>query len=107
MLKAQTEEGIVYAQMPSTKRHAIDYTLDALEPQLPTQQFFRLNRKVVANIRAVQSVSPYFSGRLILKLSPPPSFDVTVSRDRANDFKNWLGVNKNHCSALTIITKLS
>jgi DNA-binding LytR/AlgR family response regulator len=85
------EEGIVYAQMPSKKRHAIDYTLDALEPQLDPQHFFRLNRKVIANIRSVQSVAPYFNGRLILKLSPPPQFEVTVSRDRANDFKNWLG----------------
>ena len=85
------EDGIVYAQMPSNKRHAIDFTLDALEPQLPPQQFFRVNRKVITHINAVRSVAPYFSGRLILKLQPAPPFETTVSRDRAADFKQWRG----------------
>ena len=86
-----SEDGIVYAQRNGRKRHAIDYTLDALGPQLDPQQFFRLNRKLISNIEAIQSVAPYFNGRLLVKLSPPAPFEVTVSRDRASDFKAWLG----------------
>lgn len=86
-----SEEGIVYAQTKGKKRHAIDYTLDALEPKLDPKFFFRLNRKVISNIKGIQSVSPYFNGRLLVKLHPSPSFEVAVSRDRASDFKAWLG----------------
>ncbi len=85
-----SEDGIVFAQVSRNKRHAVDYTLDALMPQLDPQSFFRLNRKVIAHINAVDSAAPYFNGRWLIRLQPPVDFEVAVSRDRAAEFKQWL-----------------
>ena len=86
-----SEAGIVYAQMEGKKRHAVDYTLDALEPVLDPACFFLFNRKVIAHIQSVRKVAPLFNGRLQVKLLPAAGFEVAVSRDRAGDFKQWLG----------------
>ena len=86
-----SEDGIVFAQLGGKKRHALDYTLDALEPLLDPASFFRLNRKVIAHIQSVHKVAPFFNGRLLVTLRPAADFEVTVSRDRASDFKRWLG----------------
>ncbi len=86
-----SEAGIVYAHMEGKKRHAVDYTLDALEPLLDPTCFFRLNRKVIAHIQSIRKVAPLFNGRLQVKLLPAADFEVAVSRDRAGDFREWLG----------------
>lgn len=83
-------DGLAYAKMADNKRHAIDYTLDRLDPILDPSLFFRLNRKVISNIEAIRKITPYFNGRLIVNLHPKPDFEITVSRDRASDFKRWL-----------------
>ncbi|MCO6475441.1 MAG: response regulator transcription factor [Phaeodactylibacter sp.] len=85
-----SEDGLLFAQMQDKKRHVLDYTLDQLENLLNPKDFFRLNRKAIANINAIHKVAPYFNSRLIVEMRPQPQFDVIVSRDRVNDFKNWL-----------------
>lgn len=85
-----SEDGLLFAQMKDRKRHALDYTLDQLENLLDPKTFFRLNRKAIANIEAIHKVSPYFNSRLVVEMRPAPGFEVIVSRDRVNDFKNWL-----------------
>jgi DNA-binding LytR/AlgR family response regulator len=84
------EDGLSYAKMADNKRHAIDYTLDRLDPILDPGLFFRLNRKVISHIEAIKKIAPYFNGRLLVKLQPKPDFEIIVSRDRASDFKRWL-----------------
>ena len=83
-------DGLAYAKMNNLKRHAIDYTLDRLDPILNPSIFFRLNRKVISNIAAIKKIAPYFNGRLLVNLHPKPDFEIIVSRDRASDFKRWL-----------------
>ena len=85
-----SEDGLLFAQMQDKKRHALDYTLDQLESLLDPRFFFRLNRKAIVHINAIQKVSPYFNSRMIVELRPQPGFDAVVSRDRVSDFKNWL-----------------
>ena len=85
-----SEDGLLFAQMGDKKRHALDYTLDQLEGLLDPRAFFRLNRKAIIHINAIHKVAPYFNSRLIVELRPRPEFEVIVSRDRVNGFKNWL-----------------
>jgi two-component system, LytTR family, response regulator LytT len=68
----------------------IDPTLDDLEVELNPKQFFRLNRQFIAQTSSIQKVSKYFNGKLKIDLLPKPSDEVTVSRDKAETFKNWL-----------------
>jgi two-component system, LytTR family, response regulator LytT len=73
-------------------RFIIDYTLEQLTDMLDPEEFFRVNRSYLVNIRSIVSVSPYFNGKLILQLSPAADInDVIVSREKASDFKHWMG----------------
>jgi DNA-binding LytR/AlgR family response regulator len=84
------EDGIVLLVTKTGKRYPIDYTLDQLEGLIPSETFFRINRKVLVNINAIQKVSSYFNSRLKLTLDSLEGDDSIVSRERVNDFKMWL-----------------
>ncbi|KAA9327056.1 response regulator transcription factor [Hymenobacter busanensis] len=72
------------------QRYLVDYTLEQLEHLLDAQQFFRLNRQFLAQLPAVQRLHPWFNGKLKLDLTPTPSEDVIVSREKAAAVKAWL-----------------
>ncbi|WP_020599072.1 LytR/AlgR family response regulator transcription factor [Spirosoma panaciterrae] len=69
----------------------VDYTIDELAHMLDPQQFFRLNRQVIAQLEAVDKVHLYFNGKLKVSLLPAFDDDVVVSRDKAGELKRWLG----------------
>lgn len=68
----------------------IDPNMDDLEQDLNPALFFRLNRQYIARLSSIQKVSKYFNGKLKIELLPKPSDEVTVSRDKADAFKQWL-----------------
>ncbi len=72
------------AQLP------IDYTLDQLEAVVDQQSFFRISRKFLVRLEAVQKIHLYFNSRLKLDLAPPTNAEVLVSRERVAEFKLWL-----------------
>lgn len=65
--------------------------MDELENMLDTRRFFRLNRQVITELRAVGKVHLYFNGKLKISLQPAFDEEVIVSREKAGDLKNWLG----------------
>lgn len=69
----------------------VEYSLDELEKMVHPKQFFRTNRKLVVNIKAVQSASMYSKSKLLVKLHPDFFEDVIVSQEKASYFKKWLG----------------
>lgn len=68
----------------------IDQTLEQLEESLPSSEFFRVNRQIIAHRQAIRKVEADGSGRLLLQLNPAFSEEVTVSRKKAGVFKNWM-----------------
>jgi DNA-binding LytR/AlgR family response regulator len=84
------EEGIVLLTTKAEKRYPIDYTLDQLEEVIDLKIFFRINRKVIVNINAIQKISTYFNSRLKIVSPALQDDDCVVSRERVNDFKHWL-----------------
>ena len=85
-----SEDGMVFAQLSNTFKYCIDHTLDQLEDLLDPAFFFRINRKLIISLGAMQKIHTYFNGRLKLDLQPLPNFEVIVSRDRVQNFKLWL-----------------
>ncbi len=69
----------------------IDYILDELEEMLSPKVFFRANRQFLLHIKCVKDIHTYFNNKLKLTLQPAIEEDVLVSRERAADFKNWMG----------------
>lgn len=84
------EEGIVLLVSFDESRFAINYTLDQLDEQLDPKTFFRANRQIIINIKAVAKAEPYFKGRLLLQTRPPTPEDQVISSNKAADFKSWL-----------------
>lgn len=85
-----SDDGVVQAMTWPGKKYLIEYTLDQLEPLLPPADFFRINRKMILEIRAVKKIAPYFNSRLSLQINPVFEQETIVSRERVNDFKKWL-----------------
>jgi DNA-binding LytR/AlgR family response regulator len=84
------EEGIVLLASTNGKRYAVDYTLDQLAESVDPKLFFRINRKVMVNINAIQKINTYFNSRLKIVSPALTDDDCIVSRERVNDFKSWL-----------------
>jgi DNA-binding LytR/AlgR family response regulator len=80
----------VYMLTMQKQKYVMDESLDQLLPQLPEIDFFQLNRGCIASYKSIQSVHSYFNGKLKVELSPSPDEEVTVSRERAPEFKKWL-----------------
>jgi DNA-binding LytR/AlgR family response regulator len=73
------------------KQYFLDYTLDQLQPMLSPKMFYRLNRQVIAAHASVLQVHTWFNGKLKVTLSPALEEEVIVSRDKAKDFRQWMG----------------
>ena len=69
----------------------IDYTMDELSTLLDPNRFFRLNRQIIAELRAIDKVNLYFNGKLKVTLRPVFEEEVIVSREKAGEFRIWLG----------------
>lgn len=69
----------------------IDYTMDEVEQMLDPQRFFRVNRQIIAELRAIERVNLYFNGKLKISLQPTFQEEVLVSRDKAGALRRWLG----------------
>ena len=87
----QSEDGVSLFRTRSNQKFPVDYTLDELEAMLDPAQFFRANRQFIVGINSVQQIHPYFNNKLKLTLKPAPDDEVLVSRERATDFKKWMG----------------
>ena len=86
-----SEDGINQFYVFSNKKHIVENTLDELESFLNPKDFFRINRKLIVNINAIQKISPHFNSRLKLSLTPQYRDEILVARERVSDFKAWLG----------------
>ncbi len=66
-------------------------SLENLEATLDASAFFRINRQMIANIRAIGKFRSDASGKLILNVVPSFTDEVTVSKKKAAEFKQWIG----------------
>jgi DNA-binding LytR/AlgR family response regulator len=77
----------------NSRKYIIEHTLDELEKcHLDPDNFFRINRKFIVNIDAIEEVRNYANSRLKLTLNSPVEHDMIVSREKVNDFKSWLNL---------------
>ncbi|MFN3379985.1 MAG: LytR/AlgR family response regulator transcription factor [Runella zeae] len=81
---------MVFLVNAEQKKYFVDETLDDLEEKLNPKDFFRINRKYLASIRAIERIEPHFNGRLKIKLRQRDDDEIYVSREKAESFKKWL-----------------
>lgn len=85
-----SEERTTFAVTMTDQKYILDYTLDRLEPLLDPKRFFRVSRKYIVSIESIKDILTYSSSRLKLTLKNSADQGVIVSRERVNEFKNWL-----------------
>lgn len=76
------------------QRYIIEETIGSLEPQLPPENFFRINRKFIISITAIKEMHRLPRNRVRITLNPTPAEtgDIVVSEERAEEFKQWLNL---------------
>lgn len=72
--------------------YPLEKSLSALEPLLNPEHFFRINRKYILNMDAIDSMLAYSRARVKVVLKPDEysGQDTVVSIDRAAAFREWL-----------------
>ena len=83
------ENEIVYLQTFDNKKYSINKTIDELEKTTP-DDFFRVNRQVYLNRRAIKEVSQYFARKLSISLTIQFGIKVIVSKQKSTAFIEWL-----------------
>lgn len=86
------EDKYLFLVHRDNQHYIIEETISSIEPQLDPAKFFRINRKFIINIEAIQEMYKLSRNRVRIVLSPPPAdgTEVVVSEERAESFKNWL-----------------
>lgn len=82
-----SENKIVYLQTQE-RTYPSDFTLDELEEVLDEKKFFRVNRQFIISSDYIKNI--HTSPNYKVELEFQPQEEITVSRDRVKDFKDWL-----------------
>jgi len=68
----------------------LDFTMEQLEEMTDPARFFRINRKYIIAANAIQDIIAYTNSRLRLVIKNSTDNDIIVSRERVQEFKDWL-----------------
>ena len=87
-----SEEKETYLLTRDDKTFLMELSLDKLETQLQPSLFFRANRKFIFTPGIIETVQPDTYGKLTVRLKPHSRLPelVTISRDKAPAFREWL-----------------
>jgi two-component system, LytTR family, response regulator LytT len=69
----------------------LNQNMEELESELAPQFFFRANRQFIIAFSSIKSNHQHFNGKIKVLLTLPTKEEVLVSRERAPEFKTWLG----------------
>lgn len=85
-----SEEKNNYLVTNDGHKYIIDSSLDVMSEELDPAIFFRISRSCIVAMKAIRSILKQQGGRLRITADPEPSFEMTVSRSRVDDFMTWL-----------------
>lgn len=80
----------VYALQFNGEKVSIFKPLDEIEVSINPAVFFRINRQMIVNRRAIKDIEPFFNRKAIINLSFDISEKIIVSRLKVSDFKKWI-----------------
>lgn len=80
-----------YLHTNDNRDYLLDCTLEQLLSELDPKHFFRVSRKFIVAVNAINDIVMYSNSRLKIILPTYKEDEVIVSRERVNDFREWLG----------------
>ncbi|MFN0047922.1 MAG: LytR/AlgR family response regulator transcription factor [Cytophagales bacterium] len=99
-----SEDKLTFLVTHDKNKYVMDYTLDELELQVHSKEFFRINRQFIASAKSIGSIHNYFNGKLKLTLAPPVKEEVLVSRERLHFLRTgWIVNVVSGLQTLTIV----
>jgi DNA-binding LytR/AlgR family response regulator len=87
-----TEHKVVFVRDRNGKQLIVDKNLAELEAILDQRKFFRLNRKFIASIDAIEKFKPE-NGKVRVYLKPNLNEEIFVSKESAPAFRSWIQNN--------------
>ena len=84
-----TEHKIVFVRDFSGRQLIVSKTLAEIEETIDKGKFFRLNRKFIAQHRAIEKFKPD-NGKIRIFLKPQMKEEVHVSKETAPAFREWI-----------------
>ena len=84
-------EEIIYLVNNEGRRFITDYrSLDEVEEEVDPAVFFRVNRQHLVNLDYIESFATDETGKILLKLKNLKHEEVTISKERASQFRQWI-----------------
>lgn len=85
------KDKLVEAFIEDGKKLACSQTLEELENDLNPSLFFRANRQTLVNRNFIDKIHLSFNGKLKLEMLIQFSEEITISREKASAFRQWMG----------------
>jgi DNA-binding LytR/AlgR family response regulator len=79
----------VYLVQRDGKQYPVDDTLDQLEETLDATRFYRINRRYLTTVKAIQGLYAWSRSRIRVVLHPDPDDEVLISSERVPGFRAW------------------
>ncbi len=73
------------------RNYVLDEPLEQISNQLNPNSFFKISRKVIVNIHAIEEIIAHSNSRLKLTIPFLELNEVIVAREKVSDFKIWIG----------------
>lgn len=86
----QVENETVYLYAYDGRKYPLFKKLEYIESVCDPNQFFRINRQMLVNRKAVISFEPYFNRKIVIELKVETDEKPIVSRLKVPSFKEWL-----------------
>lgn len=85
-----TEHKVVFVKDTQGRQYILDKNLSELESELEEKVFFRLNRKFLTHVNAIEKFRSD-GGKIRVYLKPPIQEEIYVSKETAPEFRRWIG----------------
>jgi len=80
-----------YLLTKDKRNYAMDLSLDHLMDSLDPEKFFKISRKHIVELDAIDEIHVFSNSRLKLDIKGLENQEVIVAREKVKEFKGWLG----------------
>lgn len=85
-----SQDKATFIKTKDARSYVLDYTLEQVQSMLDSNMFFRICRKYLVHIDAIEDIVSFTNSRLLLQLTHLKDRDAIVSREKVSEFKAWL-----------------
>ncbi|MEO5996269.1 MAG: LytTR family DNA-binding domain-containing protein [Chitinophagaceae bacterium] len=72
------------------QKFILDKSLADVEKEVDSSQFYRLNRKYLANVNAIKKIKAYPKSKLLIDVDPAVGEEIIISQENVAAFKQWI-----------------